>query len=160
MCLCAHVHFASVSSKATACLCCFWASYIVTCRHSYSYHLKVSTRHRSLLSCLSSSSCLFRVLFLSACLPLFHSPLPNEPLALTLLGVACLLFGMPWQCPPKGTHFTFFFPFNPFSQHICGGQRKTSRSLCPPCGCQRSSSGHQVWQQAPLPTEPSHWPIT
>lgn len=45
-------------------------------------------------------------------LPLCLSvPSPNKPLALTLLRVACLLSGVPWQ-GPKGTRLVFLFlPF-------------------------------------------------
>ena len=31
-------------------------------------------------------------------------------------------------------------------------------SLLPSCGSQGSNSGHQAWQQAPVPLLPSYWP--
>lgn len=90
--------------------------------------LKEPTRQSTqpLLALLSSLAslvflvpCLFPALCLPACLPLsrphsnrafcsFTSP-PCNPRALTLLYMACLLSGVPWQGPPNGTHFTFIF---------------------------------------------------
>lgn len=42
----------------------------------------------------------------------------------------------------------------------CGSQKGTcgSCSLLLPCGTQGSNTGHQAWQQATLPAEPSCWP--
>lgn len=78
--------------------------------------LKGPARH-SLLSCLSSS---FFPLSLP-CSPrsVFHSHLhlPHKPLALTLPHQMCLLSGIPWQRPRKGTHFAFLFIVTPSPPH-------------------------------------------